>query len=72
VSNLSGTALVGRTSAVTYQVVGQAKTVLTVLAGLLLVPAAPVADRMRHAAAMAVALAGVLLYAWLRAGEKKD
>lgn len=64
--NLCSMGLIGKTSAVTYQVVGHAKTCLILIAGYLLYPAAgaSAADVVKNLLGVAVAMGGVFMYTY--------
>lgn len=61
--NIFNWSLIGRTSPVTFQVVGNAKTVFTLLFGLILVPSSvPFTRLLKHVFGLAVAVVGVCVY----------
>eukprot|EP00929_Paragymnodinium_shiwhaense_P083215 TRINITY_DN44255_c0_g1_i1.p1 TRINITY_DN44255_c0_g1~~TRINITY_DN44255_c0_g1_i1.p1 ORF type:complete len:354 (+),score=61.17 TRINITY_DN44255_c0_g1_i1:69-1130(+) len=66
-------AVIGRFSAITYQVVNHAKTVLVLVFGLLLFPTQMAgAELTKHIMGLGVAVAGVIAYSLAQASAKKD
>lgn len=70
--NAHSFALIGRTSAVTFQVVGHGKTCLIILSGYLLVsPFPPMREFLNNFAGVSLAVFGVILYGNLKMHEGK-
>ena len=70
--NLCTYGLIGKTSAVTYQVVGHAKTCLILLGGFLFFPPSPPptsSQLLKNLCGIAVALVGVVFYSQLKIAE---
>lgn len=60
-------ALIGKTSAVTYQVVGHCKTIMIIASGFFLFPvAAPTLEVLKQAFGIVLAMAGAVLYGYYR------
>ncbi len=69
--NLSSMALIGKTSAVTFQVVGHGKTILILGFGSVFSPStASGEDLLKHAAGIAIALLGVFAYSYFKVSQK--
>ena len=65
--NLSSMALIGKTSAVTFQVVGHGKTILILMFGFLFYPStASTQDVVLQLVGVAAALLGVFVYSYLK------
>ena len=67
--NFSSFGLIGRTSAVSFQVVGHAKTCLVLTGGYLLWPPADRSQLSYHACGVSIALCGCFLYGHLKMAE---
>jgi len=74
--NLSTYALLGKTSPVTYQVIGQIKTCLVVVFGYLVfdhkAPSVPTSWLIFRFCGVAVASSGILTYGILKTQEQKE
>ena len=70
-ANAHSFALIGRTSAVTWQVVGHGKTCLIIAAGYLLFPLPSMHEFLVNASGVALAVLGVILYSNLKMNEGK-
>ncbi len=63
--NLCSFGLIGKTSAVTYQVVGHAKTCLVLIGGFIMMPTnASSSDLLKNIIGVIIAFLGVLLYSY--------
>ena len=71
--NVHSFLLIGRTSAVTWQVVGHAKTILIVVGGALLFPSPNVSqvDALKNLGGMGVALVGAVVYSNVKVRESE-
>ncbi len=68
--NLSSMALIGKTSAVTFQVVGHGKTILILGFGSVFnPPTASGDDLLKHAAGIMIALLGVFAYSYFKVSQ---
>jgi solute carrier family 35 protein E3 len=72
--NVATFSLIGRTSSVTYQVVGHAKTILLLILGYVFFPSPweSKAQRLRAILGIVVALIGVFLYSRVRLDIQKE
>jgi solute carrier family 35, member E3 len=70
-ANAHSFALIGRTSAVTWQVVGHGKTCLIIIAGYVLYPLPSFQEFMYNASGVTLAVFGVILYSNLKMSEGK-
>ena len=72
--NILSYALIGKTSAVTYQVVGHAKTCLVLIGGYVLVRSTPKSpeELLKNILGVIVAMVGVLLYSWFNLQESSE
>jgi len=70
-ANAHSFALIGRTSAVTWQVVGHGKTCLIIVAGYILFPLPSFEEFMYNATGVTIAVLGVILYSNLKMNEGK-
>jgi solute carrier family 35 protein E3 len=69
--NIVSYALIGKTSAVTYQVVGHLKTILTLAGGFLLFPSSIDSDQATgNLAGILIALVGMILYGDVKVNER--
>jgi solute carrier family 35 protein E3 len=71
-ANAHSFALIGRTSAVTWQVVGHGKTCLIIIAGYLMYPLPSLEEFLFNAAGVTMAVFGVILYSNLKMSEGKN
>jgi len=70
--NVTSASLIGKTSAVTYQVVGHMKTCLVLIGGFLLFPiVATSAELAKNICGIVTAMAGVILYGHLKLAEQQ-
>jgi len=70
--NVTSASLIGKTSAVTYQVVGHMKTCLVLVGGFLLFPiVADSSELVKNICGIATAMAGVVLYGHLKLTEQQ-
>ena len=68
--NLTSMALIGKTSAVTYQVVGHLKTALVLLGGVILYPSSENFDaQLKHMGGAVIAMIGVVWYSKIKHDE---
>jgi len=71
-ANAHSFALIGRTSAVTWQVVGHGKTCLIIIAGYIMYPLPSLNDFLYNASGVSLAVFGVILYSNLKMTEGKS
>ena len=67
--NVQSFALIGRTSAVTFQVVGHGKTCLIIIAGYIMFPLPSMLDFIYNATGVSLAVLGVVVYSNLKLNE---
>jgi len=68
-ANVHSFALIGRTSAVTFQVVGHGKTCLILIAGYIMFPLPSMLDLLYNATGVSLAVLGVVVYSNLKLNE---
>jgi len=71
-ANIHSFALIGRTSAVTFQVVGHGKTCLIILAGYIMYPLPSMEEFLYNAFGVTMAVFGVVVYSNLKMNEGKS
>jgi solute carrier family 35 protein E3 len=71
-ANAHSFALIGRTSPVTFQIVGHGKTCLIIIAGYLLFPLPSLEEFVYNAMGVAIAVLAVILYSNLKMNEGKN